>query len=93
MNGLDEEALRQWAKTHDTSIEIAEQIFTIADGDDDAELWWNDCPADFREEIILRGFECADPHTEALHWGAETLWRKDYASRLEIGVSDRMLAY
>lgn len=49
MNIEDRQALEQWADSHKTSIEIAEAIFFVADGDDDAERVWQE-PT--KEEIL-----------------------------------------
>ena len=73
MNIEDRQALEQWADCHNTSIEVAEAIFFVADGDDDAERVWQD-PT---EEEVLAIWECATNNglTDGsdLWWGIDNL--------------------
>lgn len=67
MNTHDVEALAAWADHRNTSIEIAEAIFTVADGDLDAHRVWNEATEAEFDDVVRRAFG-ANPQAMQLVW-------------------------
>lgn len=64
--------LLEWAKARETSIEIAQAIFELADNDEVlAEKIWEEGP----DEILPLAF--AKTKADILFWGEETIERKN----------------
>ena len=76
MNGFDFDALKTWADARQTSIEVAEAIFSFAEDDDKAEAIWED-PEYFGlfEKVRAAAFRMTEENI--LHWGATKIFRKN----------------
>ncbi|MBK4716670.1 MULTISPECIES: YccJ family protein [Tenebrionibacter/Tenebrionicola group] len=62
----------EWASLRNTSVEIAEAIFEVANYDEkDAEKIWEDGS----DEVLERAFKKTDKDT--LFWGEQTIERKN----------------
>lgn len=64
--------IKSWAEVRETSIEIAEAIFEIANYDETlAEKIWEQGS----DEVLVRAF--AKTNKSQLYWGEDTIERKD----------------
>ena len=60
--------IRQFASTHETSIEIALAIFEIADEGDENRMW-EDPTSDEMTAVTARAWQIADKGDDVLYWG------------------------
>ena len=65
--------LRQWADSHETSVEIAQAIHDIAGEFQSVEHVWQDPSDDERDVIIAKAWKLADSDETELHWGDNTI--------------------
>lgn len=64
--------IKEWAKVRETSVEIAEAIFQIADNDEAvAQQIWEEG----NDEVLVIAFSKTDE--DRLFWGEETIERKN----------------
>ncbi|MBK5142659.1 hypothetical protein I2494_02780 [Budviciaceae bacterium BWR-B9] len=64
--------IKEWAKIRETSVEIAEAIFELADNDEvKAQQIWDEGS----DEVLPLAFSKTD--ADRLYWGEETIERKN----------------
>ena len=66
--------IRQFASTHETSVEIALAIFELAAEGDEERMWADPSEVEMKA-VAARAWEIADADEETLNWGNETLKR------------------
>ena len=69
MSTTHSQFLEQWAQVRETSLEIAEAIFELASGDDDAERIWSDPSTSEISAVEALAWALADDDCTALNWG------------------------
>lgn len=66
--------IAEFASTRETSNEIAAAIFELAPEGDESRMWAEPTAAE-SAAVITRAWNLADPETDCLYWGVETIRR------------------
>lgn len=73
MQTIDRAELVKWADSRNTSLWVAEAIFHLADGDDDAQRIWEAPTPEESAKVMQLAWDAEDG--DELYWGSETFKR------------------